>query len=148
MQDPESLARAALFRSLLIYTALFAVDVLFVYYIVISTGARGGAFVSVSIVGVVGLLLGYQVVQHFRDMQTPLAESQGVVDRKWERADLIVALKSQYITMGRTVYRVKREDYDVLEEGMYVKIVHFPNTLNVVTIHEVLRPPADPTASI
>lgn len=148
MQDPETVARAALFRSLLIYTALFAVDVLFVYYIVMTTGARGGGFVSLSIVGVVGLLLGYQVVQHFRDTQTPLAESQGVIQRKWERADLIIAWKSQYITMGRTVYRVKREDYDLLEEGMYVKIVHFPNTLNVVSIHEVLRPPPDPSASI
>jgi hypothetical protein len=27
---------------------------------------------------------------------------------------------------------------------MYVKVVHFPHTLNAVSIHEILRPPPEP----
>jgi hypothetical protein len=59
-----------------------------------------------------------------------------VILRRWSRADLIVAMQSYYITVGRTVYRVKPEDYIYLKEQMYVKIVHLPNTLTVVSVHE------------
>lgn len=138
MQDPEPAARASLVRSLIIYTLLFAVDALVVYYIVAS-GEGGAAYVTMSIVAVVGLLLGYQAVQHYRDLRTPLAESVGVVQRKWTRADLIIAWNSYYVTVDRTVFRVRPEDYIHLDEAMYVKVVHFPNTLNVVSIHELKR---------
>jgi hypothetical protein len=139
VQDPESAARASLFRSLLIYTAFFAADVIFIVY-VSSYGLEGGAYVTTSIVAVVGLLLLYQVVQHLRDLRSPLAESEGVVTRKWKRADLIIAWESYYITVERTVFRIKPEQYLDVREESYVKVVHFPHTLNVVSVHETLRP--------
>ena len=134
-QDPESAARASLRRTMVFYLALLATDALVVYYIAAS-GATGGAYVTLSIVALVGLLLAYQVLQHLRDMGAPLAESEGVVARKWSRADLIIAMQSYYITVGRTVFRIKPEDYVYLKEQMYVKVVHFPNTLTVVSVHE------------
>lgn len=141
VQDPESSARASLFRSLLTYTALFTADIVVLYWVV-ANRAGPGAFVTISIVGVVGLLLGYQVWQHLRDLRAPLAESTGVVQRKWSRADLVIAWHSYYLTVERTVFRVQPEDYLNVDEGMYVKVVHFPHTLNVVSIHEILRPEA------
>jgi len=139
LEDPESAARASLFRSLLIYAALFAADIVVLYWVVAASKGPA-AFVTLSIVGVVGLLLGYQVWQHFRDMRAPLAESTGVVLRKWSRADLIIAWHSYYLTVDRTVFRVQPEDFIKVDEAMYVKVVHFPHTLNVVSIHEVRRP--------
>ena len=136
-QDPESAARASLRRSAFIYTLLLAVDVV-VLGLIVANGASGGAYVTISIVGLVGLLLGYHVLQHVRDLGAPLTESEGLVTRKWSRADLIVAMQSYYIMVARVVYRVRPEEYIHLEEGMYVKIVHFPHSLNVVSVHEVL----------
>ena len=144
-QDPEASARAALRRSAAIYTLLLAVDIVLLGFI-IANGASGGAYVTLSIVGLVGLLLFYHVLQHVRDLGAPLAESEGLVTRKWTRADLIVAMQSYYIMVQRVVYRLRPEDYIHLEEGMYVKIVHFPHSLNVVSVHEVLgglRQPPD-----
>ncbi len=135
VQDPESAARSSLRRSAFIYLLLLAVDVLVMSYI-IASGEGGGAYVTLSIVGAVGLLLAYHVAQHLRDLGAPLAESEAVINRKWSRADLIIAWHSYYITVGRTVFRVKPEDYVLLNEGMYVKVVHFPSTLNVVSVHE------------
>ncbi len=120
---------------MLIYLALLATDLLAVYYIV-ANGDGGGAYVTLSIVGLVGLLLAYQVVQHLRDLNAMLAETEGVVARKWQRADLVIALQSYYISVGRTVFRVRPEDYLFLNESAYVKVVHFPNTLTVVSVHE------------
>jgi len=140
VEDPESSARSSLFRSLLIYTVFFAADVIFIAYVT-SYGLEGGAYVTTSIVAVVGLLLLYQVVQHLRDLRAPLAESEGLVVRKWKRADLIIAWESYYITVDRTVFRIKPEQYLDVREDSYVKVVHFPSTLNVVSVHEVLRPP-------
>ena len=139
MPDPEAAARGALRRSLAIYAALFVADVVAVGWI-IANAAGGGAFITVSVVGVVGLLLGYQVVQHIRDLGAPLAESVGLVQRKWTRADLIIAMQSYYLTVDRVVFRVKPEDHIQVDEGMYVKIVHFPHTLNVVSVHEMAAP--------
>jgi hypothetical protein len=92
--------------------------------------------VTLSIVALVGLLLAYQTVQHLRDLSAPLAESEGAIVRKWTRADMIIAMQSYYITVDRVVFRVKPEDYIHLSEAMYVKVVHFPNTLTVVSVHE------------
>lgn len=142
MEDPESSARASLRRSTFIYGLMLAADVLVLGFIAVNR-AGGGAYVSLTVVGLVGLLLCYYVVQHVRDLGGTLAESEGVVTRKWTRADLIIAMQSYYITVERTIFRVRAEDHLHIEPGMYVKVVHFPHTLNVVTIHQIAAPPRD-----
>jgi hypothetical protein len=143
VQDPEPAARASLRRSLLIYTALLASDLLFLAFLAPNI-ASGFGYVSLSVVGIVGLLLAYQVYQHYRDTQAQLAETDGIVQRKWKRADLIVAMQSFYITVDRVVFRVTPEDFVSVDEGMFVKVVHFPNTLHVVSVHEMRRPEPPP----
>jgi hypothetical protein len=146
VQDPESAARASLARSLLVYGALFAIDATVVWYI-LSSGVQGGGYITLSIFVVVGMMLGYQVFEHLMDLRAPLAESEGVVLRKWKRAELIIFWDSYYVNVDRAMFRVRPEDYVHLDESMYVKVVHFPHTLGVVSIHE-MRPPttADPSA--
>jgi hypothetical protein len=124
------------------YIAFLALDLLAVYYIA-SSEPGGAGYVTLTVVGVVGLLLAWQVVMHVRDLGSPLAESEGVLQRKWSRADLIIAWHSYYINVERRVFRLQPEDHVLLDEGMYVKVVHFPRTLHVVSIHEVpgTRPP-------
>ncbi|MBI5283470.1 MAG: hypothetical protein HY874_00105 [Chloroflexi bacterium] len=140
MEDPESSARSSLRRSTFIYALMLAADVLVLGFIA-ANGASGGAYVSLTVVGLVGLLLCYYVLQHVRDLGGMLAESEGVVTRKWTRADLIIAMQSYYITVERTIFRVRAEDYLYIDTGMYVKVVHFPHTLNVVTVHEIAGRP-------
>ena len=125
---------------MVIYMALLAIDALAVYYI-IANAASGVAYVTLSIVGAVGLLVAFQVWVHIRDLGAPLAETEGVVRRKWSRADLIIAWHSYYMTVGRTVFRVAPEDHIMVDEGMVVKVVHFPRTLHVVSVHEVAGTP-------
>lgn len=143
MHDPEAAARASLVRSLAVYAALLALDVLALYYIA-TRGSGGASYVTFSVVGIVGLLLAYQVVQHLRDLQAPLAETDGVVVRKWTRADLIIAWNSYYMAVDRTVFRISPLQYAELREEKFVTVVHFPNTLNVVSIHEIAVPPSPP----
>ncbi len=140
MDDPVAAARASLRRSALTYAALLVVDIAVAAYI-IEARAGGAAFVTLSFVVVVGLLLVYQVAQHVRDFEARLAETDGVVVRKWKRADLIIAMDSYYLTVGRTVFRLRPEDWIHVDEQMYVKIVHFPHTLTVVSVHPIDRPP-------
>ena len=146
-EEPEARARASLLRSLAIYGALLAADVVVIAWVV-SAGVQGAGFVTLSIVGVVGLLLGYQVWQHYRDTRAPLAETDGVVQRKWSRADLVIAWDSYYLTVDRTVFRLPKAEWITVNEGAYVTVVHFPHTLNVVSVHEIMRPPPDPSTQI
>jgi hypothetical protein len=127
---------------------VFLFPTLGVTYYIAASGARGVAYVTLFISGVLALLLAYQVLQHYRDLRGSLAETVGVVQRKWARADLIIAWQSHYITIDRAVFRLRPEDYIAVDEGMLVKVVHFPNTLNVVSVHELARSPQDPSASI
>lgn len=145
MVEPESTARSGLFRSMVIYAVLLAADGLVVAYAV-SEGVRGIGYVTVSLVGLVGLLLAYQVWQHARDLGSPLTETEGVLLRKWQRADLVIAWQSFYIQIERAIFKVQPLDYHLLEPEMYVKVVHFPRTLNVVSVHQIgggAPPPAD-----
>ncbi len=134
-RDPESLARAALRRGAIFYTALLLLDAA-VIWLIADAGAGGAAYVTLTVVGLVGLLIGYTAVQHIRDLGGQLAESEGMITRKWARADFIIFMQSYYIMVERTVYKLQPEDYIHLNEGMYVKVVHFPHTLNVVSVHE------------
>jgi hypothetical protein len=152
VEEPESAARASLFRSLVVYSVMLLGALAFMTWL----ATLGGAYIAMAIFGAIGLLIAYQVVQHYRDLREPLAESEGTLTRVWSRADLIIAWHSYYITVGRTVYRIQPEDYVPLEDRwkrlerldppqeMYVKVVHFPHTLNAVSIHEILRPPPEP----
>ncbi len=130
-----------------------------------TSNPTGFAYFSMSVAAVVALLLGYQAFAHYRDLRSPLSESEGVVQRIWSRADLIIAWHSYYVSVdcasaagvapARKLFRLQPEDYVHLEDrfrtmarldppvDLYVKVVHFPLTLNVVSIHEVLRPAAD-----
>ncbi len=130
---------------MLFYAALLALAVLAVYYI-LADGPGGAGYVTLTIVGAVGLMLAYQVWMHARDLRSPLAESEGVVQRKWSRADLIIAWHSYYITVDRRVFRLQPEDHIMVDEGMYVKVVHFSRTLNVVSVHEVRGVPRPPVS--
>ena len=157
MHDLESAARASLFRSLLIYAAMLVADLGVVAWIASSNPTRP-AYVTMSVVAAVGLLIAYQAYAHARDLREPLVESKGTLRRVWTRADLIIVWHSYYATVDRMVLRVRPEEYVLLEDRlralgrldppleMYVKVVHFPRTLNVVSIHEIIRPVSDPSA--
>jgi hypothetical protein len=126
---------------------------------IVSWLATLGAYIAIAFFGAIGLLLAYQVVQHYRDLREPLAESEGAVSRVWSRADLIIAWHSYYITVGRGVYRLQPEEYVLLEDRwralsrldppqqLYVKVVHFPHTMTAISVHEMLPPALDPSTA-
>lgn len=153
MPDPESSARASLFRSMVAYVVLLAGDIAVVWYIAVS-GPQGLGYLTMSVIAGVGLLLAYQVILHYRDLRQPLAEAEGTVYRVWKRSDMIITWDSFYITVDRSVYRIPAEEYPYLQERftmfasrtppqrLYVKVVHFPNTMTAVSVHEIVEPPA------
>ncbi len=146
MADPHVAARAALRRSLIAYSAFLALDVVALSYIIVS-GPGGAGYVSLAIVGVIGLLLTLQVWMHIRDIAAPPAETLGVIQKRWSRADLIIVWHSYYIAVERRVFRLRPEDHVLLEVGMRVNVVHFPRTLHVVSISEVRRDPSQPPSA-
>jgi xanthosine utilization system XapX-like protein len=127
-------ARASLIRTGLLYAALLVLDIA-VIVLILFVRTSNFAFVTLAFVAIVGVLLAFQVVQHARDMRSRLAETEGVVVRKWRRADLVIAMQSHYLTVESGVFRVRPEAWIHVDEGDYVKIVHFPHTLTVVSIH-------------
>lgn len=144
MDDRVAAARSSLRNTALVYSLFLVVAIVVAVYIVVSA-VSGAAYVTLSFVVIVGLLLAYQVVQHLRDFGARLAESDGVVQRKFRRADLIIFMDSYYLTVAGTVFRLRPEDWIHIEEGERVKVVHFPHTLTVVSVHSASYPGTPPT---
>jgi len=138
VHDFEPAARSSLLRGTFFYLLLTVADAVVCYYI-FTNRQSGAAFITLSLVGAVGILLAYQTLQHARDIGAPLAETEGAIARKWQRADLIIAWQSYYVAVNRVVFRINPEDYVMVDEGMYVKVVHFAHTLGVVSVHEAPR---------
>ena len=136
MPERESAARKSLWRGLAAYTVLLTGD-LALLYVFASAGVEGFGYVSFVVIALIGLLLAYQLWTHLRDIGAPAMESEGQILRKWSRADLIIAWQAYYISIGRRVFRIEPEDYIMLDEGMHARVVHFPRTLNVISVEQV-----------
>jgi len=135
MAGSNEFGRASLIRGTLLYSAFLILDIaVIVLILVVRTG--NAAFITLAFVAFVGVLLAFQVMQHMRDLGATLTETDGVVLRKWKRADLIIAMDSYYLTVGGKVFRVRPEDWIHIDEAMRVRVVHYPHTLNVVSVQE------------
>jgi hypothetical protein len=89
-------------------------------------------------VGLVGLLLGYQVVQSLRDLVSKPVETTGLVERRWSKADFFL-FRNSYVFVGRNVFRLTPEQYIECDLGDTVRIVHYPHTAAVEAIEVVQR---------
>jgi hypothetical protein len=139
-RDPVSAARASLLRGAAFYAALLAGLLVFIAFVAANAAGAGG-WITVALAGAFALLVGWFDVQHLRDLRAAPVERHGIVTRVWSRADLIIAMQSHYVTVDRTVFRVRAEDALYLRELMPVRVVHFPHTLHVVSIEPESRAP-------
>ncbi len=74
------------------------------------------------------------VAWHFsnlaRDLRAQPVVSEGEVRRKWSRIDLPF-VRSYYLYVGKTVYRIPANAWTRLEQGDRVSITHLPHTATV-----------------
>ena len=139
MAGAQSSARAAVFRSALLFTPFFALALLGFVVIVRDAAQQGlsaGRVVGLVLVGSVVLLLAYQVVQSVRDVFSGLIETVGLVERQWSRNEFLL-FRNTYIFVGKDVYRLSPEQGIQVERGKMVRIVHLPHTSTVETIDVV-----------
>ena len=107
-----------------------------IHRVPVRSGAGAGRVVGLIIVGLVVLLLGYQVVQSVRDLFSDLVETVGLVERQWSRNEFLL-FRNTYIFVGKDVYRLSPEQGIQVERGNMVRIVHLPHTSTVETIEAV-----------
>ena len=134
-------ARGAVLRSALIYTPFLAVTLTALGFILVDTasdGVSGGRVIGSVLVGVVALLLVYQVVQSLRDLFSQPVETVGLVERRWSRHDFFL-FRNDYLFVQRNVYRVEPEQFIEVDLGDTVRIRHYPHTGTVETVEVVAR---------
>ncbi|HYM14280.1 MAG TPA: hypothetical protein VEZ14_01825 [Dehalococcoidia bacterium] len=136
MRDAAAAARVSLIRGIAWYGALLLASLAGAVWIG-ANAASGAALVPLVFAAAMALLLGYYVLQHLRDLGAQPVEREGAVTRRWSRADLLIAMQSYYISVDRTVFRVRPEDYIHMDEGARVRVVHFPHTLQVISLERL-----------
>ena len=134
-------ARATILRSLLLFVPFLLVVLVALALLLRSTadeGASGGRIVALVLMGSVGLLLVYQVVQSVRDLFSRTVETVGRVERRWSRSNFFL-FRNSYIFVGRDVFRLPPKQFTEIGLGDTVRIVHYPHTAAVEAIEVVAR---------
>ena len=135
MEEAHRAARAALVRTALVFTPLFLLSLAGVGAVIweLVVEGPGGLIVTLVLLCLATFLTGHQSIQSVRDLRSSPRTSGGLIDRKWNRADMFI-LRSYYIYVERSVFKVIPLIYGELEEGDRVSVSHYPHTNTVISI--------------
>jgi hypothetical protein len=122
-------------RTALVFTPLFLLSLAGIGIIIFNLVREGlsGLIITLVLLSLAAFLTGHQSIQSLRDLRSSPTVSSGLVDRKWSRADLFI-LRSYYIYVGRSVFKVTPLIYSELEEGDTVSVNHYPHTNTVIAV--------------
>lgn len=117
------------------FTPLFLLSLAGVGAVIFELVREGasGLIITLLLLCLAAFLTGHQSIQSLRDLRSPPTVSSGLVERKWSRADLFV-LRSYYIYVDRSVFKVTPLIYTELEEGDTVSVNHYPHTNTVISV--------------
>ena len=135
LEEAYRAARSSLRRTVLVFTPLFLLSLAGIGIIVFNLAREGasGLIITLVLLLLAAFLTGHQSIQSLRDLRSSPTVSGGLVDRKWSRADLFI-LRSYYIYVGRSVFKVTPLIYSELEEGDTVSVNHYPHTNTVIAV--------------
>jgi hypothetical protein len=135
LEEAYRAARSSLRRTALVFTPLFLLSLAGIGIIIFNLAREGasGLIITLVLLLLAAFLTGHQSIQSLRDLRSSPTVSGGLVDRKWSRADLFV-LRSYYIYVGRSVFKVTPLIYSELEEGDTVSVNHYPHTNTVIAV--------------
>ena len=135
LEEAYRAARSSLRRTVLVFTPLFLLSLAGIGIIIFNLVREGasGLIITLVLLLLAAFLTGHQSIQSLRDLRSSPMVSSGLVDRKWSRADLFV-LRSYYIYVGRSVFKVTPLIYSELEEGDSVSVNHYPHTNTVIAV--------------
>jgi hypothetical protein len=122
-------------RTALVFTPLFLLGLAGMGIIIFNLVREGpsGLIITLVLLSLAAFLTGHQSIQSLRDLRSSPRVSSGLVDRKWSRADLFI-LRSYYIYVGRSVFKVTPLIHGELEEGDTVSVNHYPHTNTVIAV--------------
>ena len=128
-------ARSSLIRVALVFTPLFLLSLAGMGIVIFNLVREGpsGLIITLVLLSLAAFLTGHQSIQSLRDLRSSPTVSSGLIDRKWSRADLFV-LRSYYIYVSRSVFKVTPLIYTELEEGDTVSVNHYPHTNTVIAV--------------
>jgi hypothetical protein len=135
LEEAYRAARSSLRRTVLVFTPLFLLSLAGMGIIMFSLvrDGPGGLIITLVLLSLAAFLTGHQSIQSLRDLRSLPRLTSGLIDRKWTRADLFI-LRSYYIYVSRSVFKVTPLIYNELEEGDTVSVNHYPHTNTVIAV--------------
>ncbi len=136
-------ARSKVVRSAAVWTPIFVVSTALSIAFAVLALDSPGAWISFAIAALIGVLSGVSALGALRDLYTEPVETQGLVERKWRKSDILV-FRGHYILCRKRVFRVPREDYEEMPEaGGGIIIRHYPHTNALVAWSKTPEAPGE-----
>ena len=130
-------------RSAAVWTPIFVVSTALSIAFAVLALDSPGAWISFAIAALIGFLSGVSALGALRDLYAEPIETQGLVERKWRKSDILV-FRGHYILCQKRVFRVPREDYEEMPEaGGGIIIRHYPHTNALVAWSKTPEPPGE-----
>jgi hypothetical protein len=138
-------ARAALWRTALIWTPLFALSAVALLFFLVDelAGWGHGSWFLVVVLAVLSTLFGFQGLQSLIDLFAEPAEVTGEVTRRWSRTDSLV-VRSHYIRIDKHIFRIDRDIHGDISQGDHVWVRYYPRSATVIEVEKRAPPEEQP----
>ncbi|MPZ23659.1 MAG: hypothetical protein GEU28_08955 [Dehalococcoidia bacterium] len=140
--------RRSILLSAIFFTPLAALALAGELYLLselFSRGASVGRVFSVVVVGLFALLFLYQSATSILDLPSQPVTTEGRIEQKWSRNDMVVFGESSYIRVRCAgdnesrvaIFKIDRFWWEQFQAGDDVSVVHFPHTGSVEAVARV-----------
>lgn len=102
-----------------------------------------GVLIGLTIIGVIGLAVGFEANAALRDLKAEPITTQGEVLRAWSKGRYLFIGTIFYVHVGGRVFELERPTFASVENGDTLEIVHWPRTNIIITLHLVEGSSAD-----
>lgn len=130
--------RRRLLRTVLIYTpgGVIATALFLVAASSLISGNVGAIFATM-IVGLIAFAVDYEALSALRDLRAEPTVTEGAIARKWSKGRIAFFGRVHYVLIGRAVFEVGPVAAAELRDGDQLRIVHWPNTHGVISVHRI-----------
>ena len=115
-----------------------------VFFLIRALTDDAGAWVGFAILGLIALLILPLLVAALQDLRAAPIETEGLLGRKWSKADFFV-FRSHYFLIGKRVFRVNKAVWVTIPEPPgRIHLLHYPHTNTLIDWKSVPDPSTDP----
>ena len=138
--------RTVLLRKAILYTpsGVVATGLFLLAFFNLVTGNVGAIFAAI-LLGLIAFAVDFEALGSIRDLRGEPVTTEGPVLRSWTKARIAIFGHVHYLLLARRVFEVNAVTALEVSEGDRVRVMHWPHTNTVISVHRLPAVPVSTT---